>query len=259
MLGRSDAELLKDATSPDPSEPVLDRRNDPGAVDDDVPAATTIRLVRAGQHAVHAELPGGLQPRRIAVDHGDAGCSRAWCQLSHHQAHGAGAVDQIVLTHPSWQRSYPWMAHESGSIRAARARSTSSGSRWTLRTGATVSSAVDPSVRATPEPFHCSQRLDRPDRAVRTLAAREGRIDRDPVTGSELRDPLAHGLDHPGRLVTRNDRIPRGRELSIQDVEVGAAETDGLDPDEHVAGTWHGVGDLRQGPRPRFGEDDGPH
>ena len=54
------------------------------------------------------------------------------------------------------------MAQESGSISAASARSTPSGSRCTLRTGATVSSAVEPFVRATPEPFHCSHRLDRP-------------------------------------------------------------------------------------------------
>ena len=54
------------------------------------------------------------------------------------------------------------MAQDSGSTSAASARSTASASRWTLRTGATVSSAVEPSVRATPEPSQRSQRLERP-------------------------------------------------------------------------------------------------
>ena len=36
--------------------------------------------------------------------------------------------------------------------------------RWTLRTGASWSSAVEPSVRATTEPFQFSQRFDRPSR-----------------------------------------------------------------------------------------------
>src|SRR5947207_2887393 len=57
-LLRRDTELLERPAGRHPAEPVLDRGHDTGAVDDDVPAARPIPLVRAGHGRGAAQQPG---------------------------------------------------------------------------------------------------------------------------------------------------------------------------------------------------------
>ena len=44
-----------------------------------------------------AQLLGRLQPRGVQVDHAHAGRAGPLRELHHHQAHRAGAVDQVVV------------------------------------------------------------------------------------------------------------------------------------------------------------------
>src|SRR5581483_1402099 len=89
-----DTELQEGAALADPAEPVLDGVRVAGGVDHDLPAARSVQFGGAGHGGGTAEQPGGTEPVRVDVDdvHGHrAGTLR---ELQHHQAHGAGAVDE---------------------------------------------------------------------------------------------------------------------------------------------------------------------
>ena len=59
------------------------------------------------------------------------------------------------------------------------------------------------------------------------------------VTRSPSRGP---GRDAPGRLVAEDQRRRAAGVVAVIGVHVGAADADGLDPDEHFAGVRHRIG-----------------
>jgi hypothetical protein len=56
------------------------------------------------------------------------------------------------------------------------------------------------------------------------------------VTNSHVGNRAADGGDHPGALVSRDDREVRDRVLAVAYVEVGAANAGGCDADRNLAG-----------------------
>jgi hypothetical protein len=62
--------------------------------------------------------------------------------------------------------------------------------------------------------------------------------DQDTVPGADRLDPGAHGLDGPYSLMTEDPAVGHRRNVSLEDVQVRAADRDGVDADDRV-----GVGD----------------
>ena len=98
------SELLERAAPTDPSQAVLDGRTSPRAIDHHLPATRTRHLVGGQNRSKSPTSLAASSRRRIAVHDGDRGGAGPRRQLGHHQAHGARAVDQVVLAHPARQQ-----------------------------------------------------------------------------------------------------------------------------------------------------------
>lgn len=66
----------------------------------------------------------------------------------------------------------------------------------------------------------------------------------DPVAHREADRPDAQGRDGTGDLVAADERQGGGGELTVDDVEIGAADAAGVHPDEHLAFGRHGHRDI---------------
>ena len=90
------------------------------------------------------------------------------------------------------------------------------------------------------------------------------------VTGAQVVDLGADGLDDTGDLVAEDLRLARQRNgpppvvgivvgLAAEDVEVGAAEPHRAHPDDHVPWPAHGALHVGHLEPPHITEDAGPH
>ena len=161
--------------------------------------------------AVAAQLLRRLQPRRVEVDHADAGGARPLGQLHHHQAHRAGAVDQVVVAQA--RREHVEAADRARQrldqrrVRRARRRG---GSTTQLATGATAYSAAPPARRDADRGPALAQVAPAAP-AVVALAAVQRRVDRDLVADPQLRDVRTDRDDLAGELVPRARSGASGR------------------------------------------------
>src|SRR6266487_5092516 len=90
--------------------------------------------------------------------------------------------------------------------------------------------------------------------AVVALAAVQRRVDGDPVADGHLRDGVAEGDDLAGKLVSRYDR-QGGRELAVEDVQVGPADPAAGDGHDDVSPAGGRVRHRRDLDVARSGDD----
>jgi len=88
--------------------------------------------------------------------------------------------------------------------------------------------------------------------AVRAAAAlRDGRHQH-PVTGLESGDRVADFGDRADRLVAENAAVGHRRDISLENMQVGATDRRGIHPHDHVGRLLdRGIGDLFPGLLPR--------
>jgi hypothetical protein len=79
----------------------------------------------------------------------------------------------------------------------------------------------------------------------RAVPAEKRRVDRDPFPAAPfVSRAVTERDDAAGELVARNDRVRRGRELTVGDVQVGAADAARPHLHDQLAVPRHRVGDL---------------
>ena len=258
-VGRRDSELQEGPAPAYPSQAVLDGRNRARAVDHHVPAIRT--AYRVGR--VHGQLQPDLacrdQPGWVVVDDGHRRRAGAGRELGHDQPHGARPVDQIVLAQPPRQQVV--------AVDGTSQRLDQRGELQVDRIGKLVHvrGGRDDEVRGRAVgPRYASAvpvvaQVGPAGGAVAAVAAIEGGIDGDPVAGRHVADLVPDLVHDARRLVAGHDGVDRGRELTVEHVQIRAAQADGLDADDNFPRTGIGIRPLDQLVRAWPREDDGPH
>jgi hypothetical protein len=88
--------------------------------------------------------------------------------------------------------------------------------------------------------------------------------DADPVTAAEPAGALTGPDDLADDLVPGDHAVVPGRQITLSQVQIGAADAAGPYPDKHLAGTWDRNRTLDQSQRgaadrPGLGDHPGPH
>ena len=145
-----------------------------------------------------------------------------------------------------------WTAFPSGSKMAATSRGMPTQWRQTLVIGSTTYSAKAPS-RPTPSPTVWAHSSRRPARQWRQRPHTTWPSPDTSVVGGEAGHVRAHLLDDPHELVADHQRradVALGPSVPGVDVQVGAADAGGEDPDEHVVDARPTDGGPRTAPAP---------
>ena len=233
---RRHPELLEGAAAANAAQAVLDRRHDPGAVDHHVPAAaavaprrprsadqvdpTSLRQRRAGPGCGRRRSPWPRRPAVPAAPSSGPSCRRRRSGSARPAAAAAGRSRGWRTTAARSARPAPGRPRRGAGARCAPAPP--SARRWTRWSAPPRPRSSSRTGCSGP----CVQNEHSPQVRVGSTDTRSPGVNS--VTSR------ADRLDHPGRLVARNDREDGRRELAVQHVQVGPAQAHGLDPDQHV-------------------------
>ena len=181
------------------------------------------------------------QPVEFAFDEGELGGAAAGEELAGEQAHGSAADDEDGFADPG--------RRDGDGVDGAGQRFDDGGLGEGHRVGDVVAvdggygdvfggAAVDGVADGAPAVAEVAAA----DAAPFAVAAEQGWVDGDPVALVDEVDVGSDGDDFAGELVAGDDREGGGREQAGGDVEVGAADSDGADPDDDFTGAGGGVG-----------------
>ena len=190
-----------------------------------------------GGDAVGREPPGEVEAARVDVHHVNRLPAGLGCQLSEHQPHGAGPVDEVAAGEP--EVDLIEAVHGAGERldqRPPPARQFVGQRIGVLRGhGDILGAGSEGSGHA--ESIEVLAQVVATQLAEIAPATEQGGVD-----GDEVPDPYVAyvGPDRrglPAELVARNDRVASWGEVAFEHVDVGAADAAGLYLDDDLART----------------------